>query len=135
MEKKTKPTENFNVQKRCEEIHFQYGTTEMANYRLQQMCDKIAQDAFDQGRQSIIDNASKLDWEDIGMYGQCGMYLDVCRAHKPLMDYLIRQWYQPKDIELFAFGDIVKNGFKSVEEAKVYADEMYKKEIKKVLGL
>lgn len=54
----------------------------------------------------------------------------MCAVH----NYLIRQWYQPKDIELFAFGDIVKNGFKSVEEAKVYADEMYKKEIKKVLG-
>lgn len=135
MEKKTKPTERFNVQKRCEEIHAQYGTSEMANYRLQQMCDKIAQDAFDEGRQSIIDDASKLEWENVGIYGRYGLYLDVCRAHKPLMDYLIREWYQPKDIELFAFGNSVKNGFKSVEEAKVCADEIYKKEIKKVLGL
>ena len=135
MEKQTRPTESFNVQKRCEEIHAQYGTSEMANYRLQQMCDKIAQGAFDEGRQSIIDNASKLDWEDVGIFGQYGTYLDVCRVHKPLTDYLIRQWYQPKDIELFAFGDSVKDGFKSVEEAKAYEDEMYKKEIKKVLGL
>lgn len=91
--------------------------------------------AFDGGRQSIIDDASKLEWENVGIYGRYGLYLDVCRAHKPLMDYLIREWYQPKDIELFAFGDSVKNGFKSVEEAKVCADEIYKKEIKKVLGL
>jgi hypothetical protein len=44
MEQRAKPTEKFNVQKRCEEIHAQYGTSEMANYRIQQMCDKIAQD-------------------------------------------------------------------------------------------
>lgn len=56
---KTKPTEKFNVQKRCEEIHAQYGTSEMANYRIQQMCDKIAQDAFNEGRRSVIDNTSK----------------------------------------------------------------------------
>lgn len=107
----------------------------MANYRILLMCDKIENRAFEAGRQSVIESASKLNWEDVGIYGKYGTYLDVCRVHKPLMDYLIRQWFQPKDIELFAFGDSVKNGFKSVEEAKVYADEMYKKEIKKVLGL
>ena len=125
----------FNVQKRCEEIHAQYGTSEMANYHILLMCDKIENRAFEAGRESVIESASKLNWEDVGIYGRYGMYLDVCRVHKPLMDYLIRQWFQPKDIELFAFGDSVKNGFKSVEEAKVYADEMYKEEVKKVLEL
>lgn len=59
MEQRAKPTEKFNVQKRCEEIHAQHGTSEMANYRIQQMCDKIAQDAFNEGRRSVIDNTSK----------------------------------------------------------------------------
>lgn len=61
---KTKPTETINVQRRCEEIHAKYGTSEMANYRIQQMCNKIAQDAFNDGKQSVIDNIPKLKWEN-----------------------------------------------------------------------
>lgn len=125
----------FNVQKRCEEIHDQYGTSEMANYHILLMCDKIENRAFEAGRQSVIESASKLNWEDVGIYGERAIYVNVCKAHKPLGDFLIRQWSQPKDIKLFAFGENVKSGFKSVEEAKVYAEEVYKKEIKKVLGL
>lgn len=125
----------FNVQKRCEEIHAQYGTSEMANYCIQLMCDKIENRAFEAGRQSVIESASKLNWEDVGIYGERARYVNVCKAHKPLGHFLIRQRSQPKDIELFAFGENVKSGFKSVEEAKVYAEEVYKKEIKKVLGL
>lgn len=135
MEQKTKPTEKFNVQKRCEEIHAQYGTSEMANYRIQQMCDKIAKDAFNEGRQSVIENASKLNWEDVMIYGQHGMYLNVCRVHKPLGDFLIRQWFQPKDIELLFLDEYIRGEFKSVKEAKKYAQEMYENEIKKVLGV
>ena len=39
----------FNVQKRCEEIHDQYGTSEMANYNILLMCDKIENRAFEAG--------------------------------------------------------------------------------------
>lgn len=87
------------------------------------------------GRQSVIENASKLNWEDAGMYGQYGTYLNVCRAHKPLGDFLIRRWFQPKDIELFFLDEPIRGGFKSVEEAKKYAKEIYENEIKKVLEL
>lgn len=125
----------FNVQKRCEEIHAQYGTSKMANYRIQLMCDKIENRAFEAGRQSVIENASKLNWEDVGIYGRYGTYLNVCRVHKPLGDFLIRQWFQPKDIELFFLDEHIRGGFKSVEEAKKYANEMYENEIKKVLEL
>ena len=62
MEQRAKPTEKFNVQKRCEEIHAQYGTSEMANYRIQQMCDKIENYAFEAGRNSVIDNIPDLEW-------------------------------------------------------------------------
>lgn len=92
-------------------------------------------EAFNEGRQSVIENASKLNWEDVGIYGQYGMYLNVCRAHKPLGDFLIRQWFQPKDIDLFFLDEPIRGGFKSVEEAKKYAKEMYANEIKKVLEL
>lgn len=46
----------FNVQKRCEEIHAQYGTSEMANYHILLMCDKIENRAFEAGRKSVIEN-------------------------------------------------------------------------------
>lgn len=92
-------------------------------------------DAFNEGRQSVIENASKLNWEDVGIYGQHGMYLNVCRVHKPLGDFLIRQWFHPKDIELFFLDESIRGEFKSVKEAKEYAKEMYENEIKKVLGV
>ena len=107
----------------------------IANYRIQQMCDKIAKDAFNEGRQRVIENASKLNWEDVMIYGQHGMYLNVCRVHKPLGDFLIRQRFQPKDIELFFLDEYIRGEFKSVNEAKEYAKEMYENEIKKVLGV
>lgn len=124
----------FNVQKRCEEIHAQYGTSEMANYCIQLMCDKIENRAFEAGRQSVIESASKLNWEDVGIYGEYARYVNVCRASKPLEKFLIREWFYPKDIELLC-NDSTKNSFKTIEEAKAYADEIYKKEIKKVLEL
>lgn len=92
-------------------------------------------EAFNEGRQSVIENASKLNWEDVMIYGQSGMYLNVCRVHKPLGDFLIRQWFQPKDIELFFLDENIRGEFKSVKEAKEYAKEMYENEIKKVLGV
>lgn len=92
-------------------------------------------EAFNEGRQSVIENASKLNWEDVGIYGQHGMYLNVCRVHKPLGDFLIRQWFHPKDIELFFLDENIRGEFKSVNEAKEYAKKMYENEIKKVLGV
>lgn len=92
-------------------------------------------DAFNEGRQSVIENASKLNWEDVMIYGQHGLYLNVCRVHKPLGDFLIRQWFHPKDIELFFLDENIRGEFKSVKEAKEYAKEMYENEIKKVLGV
>lgn len=129
MEKK-----KFNLQKRCEEIHTQYGTSETANYHIQLMCDKIENRAFEAGRKSVIENTSKLKWEEIGLYRDCGIYLDVCRANKPLDEFLIRKWYAPKDIELLS-NKFSKGGFKTVEEAKSYATKVYKERIKEVLEL
>lgn len=97
--------------------------------------ENMSKDVLDKAQQSIIESASKLNWEDLGIYGQYGTYLNMCRAHKPLGDFLIRQRYQPKNIELYFLDEYTKDGFKSVEEAKKYASEMYENEIKKVLGL
>lgn len=91
--------------------------------------------AFNAGRESIIEEASKLEWEEVGLYGDCGLYLDVCKADKPLANFSIRKWYSPKDIELLDNGFLVRGGFKSIEEAKSYAIKVYVERIKKSLGL
>ena len=90
--------------------------------------------AFNAGRESVVEKASELEWEDIGVYGEKARYINVCRAHKPLEEYLIQEWFYPKNIELHC-NDFTKNGFKNIEEAKAYAKEAYKRRIKQALGL
>ena len=90
--------------------------------------------AFNAGRESVVEDASELEWEDIGVYGEKARYVNVCRAHKPLEEYLIQEWFCPNDVELHC-NDFVKNGFKTIEEAKQAANEDYKQRIKQALGL
>ena len=91
-------------------------------------------DTFNAGRKSVVEKASELEWEDIGIYGEQARYVNVCRAHKPLEEFLIREWFCPKGIELHG-NDFTKKGFKTIEEAKEYAKEAYKRRIKQSLGL
>lgn len=93
------------------------------------------ENAFNAGSKSVIENASKLEWEEIGLYGDCGLYLDVCKADKPLAKFSIRKWYSPKDIELLYNDFTIRGGFKSIEEVKSYAIKVYKERIKQALGL
>lgn len=97
--------------------------------------ENISKEVSTKYNQDLIENASKLNWENVGVYGQDARYLNVCRAHKPLGDFLIREWYWPKDIKLYFIDKSTKGGFKNIEEAKKYANEMYKNEIKKLLEL
>lgn len=90
--------------------------------------------AFSAGRESVVEKASELEWEDIGIYGEKARYINVCRAHKPLEEYLIQEWFCPKNIKLHC-NDFTKNGFKNIEEAKAYAKEAYKRRIEQVLEL
>lgn len=90
--------------------------------------------AFNAWRENIIDKASELEWKDVGVYGEKARYLNVCRANKPLEEYLIQEWFCPKGVELHG-NDFVKNGFKNIEEAKAYANKHYKERIKQILGL
>jgi hypothetical protein len=90
--------------------------------------------AFNAGRESVVEIASELEWEDIGIYGEKARYINVCRAHKPLEEYLIQEWFYPKNIELHC-NDFTKDGFKNIEEAKAYAKEAYKRRINQALGL
>lgn len=90
--------------------------------------------AFNAGRESVVEKASELEWEDIGVYDEKARYINVCRAHKPLEEYLIQEWFCSNDVELHC-NDFIKNGFKTIEEAKQAANEDYKKRIKQALGL
>jgi len=90
--------------------------------------------AFNAGRESVIENASKLEWEEVGLYNECGIYLEVCKADKPLDNFLIRKWSPSKKIELLSNG-FGKGYFKSIEEAKSYAVKVYEERIKGALGL
>lgn len=96
--------------------------------------EKDIEAAFNAGRESVVEYASELEWKDIGVFGEKARYVNVCRANKPLEEYLIQEWFCPKGIELHG-NDFIKNGFKSIEEAKSYANEHYKKRIKQALGL
>lgn len=91
--------------------------------------------AFNSGRESVIESASKLEWEEIGLYEDCGIYLEVCKADKPLDNFLIRKWTTNNDIELLRNGFAIRGGFKNIEEAKSYAVNVYGEKIKQVLGL
>ena len=91
--------------------------------------------AFNAGRESVAENASELEWEDIGVYSGYAKYINVCKVHKPLEEFLIQEWFDPKDIELHSNKGFAKNGFKTIEEAKAYAKEAYKQRIKQALEL
>ena len=95
---------------------------------------RAARFAYEVGRESVVENMPELEWEDIGVYGEKARYINVCRAHKPLEEYLIQEWFYPKDIELHG-NDFTKNGFKNIEEAKAYAKAAYKRRIKQALEL
>lgn len=92
------------------------------------------EESFNAGRESVIENISELKWKKIGLYGYGAIYLDVCKAHTLLEDFLIRKSYLPKDIILLG-NNFSKGGFKTVKEAKFYATEVYKERIKEVLEL
>lgn len=91
--------------------------------------------AFNAGCESVIEEASKLAWEEIGSYSDFGLTFNVCEAYKPLTNFSIIKSYISKDIELLNNGFLVRGGFKSIEEAKSYAVKVYEKKIKKTLGL
>lgn len=121
-----KPTEKFNVQKMCEEIHAQYGTSEMANYQILLMCDKIENRAFEAGRQSVIDNILDLEWEEC-----VGGYI----AETYIFNYYIEINENVKEKYTLIFPVENPKCFLRINEAKQAANKHYKEKLKKALGL
>ena len=89
------------------------------------------ENAFNAGRGSVIEEASKLEWKEVGLYSDFGLTFNVCEVDKPLGNFSIRKSYISKDIELLNNGFLVRGGFKSIEEAKSYASKVYEERIKK----
>lgn len=125
----------FNVQKICEEIHAQYGTSEMANYHILLMCDKIENRAFEAGRKSVVENIPELKWKDEDRCGDRKSYIEVSYSSTPFGDYSILLWYHSNDITIYFDGKHLKLDTTSVQQAKQAANEDYKKRIKQALGL
>lgn len=116
----------FNVQKMCEEIHAQYGTSEMANYRIQLMCDKIENRAFEAGRKSVIENVPKLKWVKVFEDG----------PHIAISYFGVSYRIEFSNNEFNLFCDSKYIGcYISLTKAKYAANENYKKRIKQALGI
>ena len=116
----------FNVRKSCEEIHAQYGTSEMANYRILLMCDKIENRAFEAGRKSVIENLPELKWKKVYVDGP---YLAVT-----VFNWFYRIELVYNEFNLFCNSCYI-SCYISLLEAKQAANEDYKQRIKKALGL
>ena len=43
----------MNIQDEVQKIHHQYGTSEMANYKIQLLFDKLIEQAYDRNREAI----------------------------------------------------------------------------------
>ena len=116
----------FNVQKMCEEIHAQYGTSETANYHILLMCDKIENRAFEAGRKSVIESLPELKWKRVH---KDGPYLAVT-----VFNWFYRIEFVYNEFHLFCNGYYI-SCYLSLSEAKQAANEHYKKQIKQALGL
>lgn len=92
--------------------------------------------AFVAGCNSVIEENSQLEWIEIQLYRHGGLYVDVCKANKPLKEYLIRERSQIKPFELYITDEnTIVRDFKTIEDAKKYAIEDYKKTLTNFLGL
>lgn len=126
LELKTLP--DFNVQRQCEKIHAQYGITEMANYHIQQMCDRIADKAFAAGKQSVIDNIPELTWHKVWNEIWYTYY-----SSTPLGHYNIDP-YGDCWITLFGRVPLLGGRCKTVDECKEVAQRHYKQTIIEALN-
>ena len=53
--------EKINVQLELQKIHGQFGTTEMANYKIQKLCEAYAKDQIEKDRERIRRNLT-IHW-------------------------------------------------------------------------
>lgn len=92
-------------------------------------------EAFNAGRESVIENISELKWKDEDRRGDEENYIEESYSLIPFGDYSILKWYTPTDITLYFNGEHFKSGITSVQQAKQVANEDYKQRIKQALGI
>ena len=96
---------------------------------------KDIKDAFNAGRQSIINNIYRLEWEDIEAYGPFAVTEKVCRTKTPFGEYSITRWCAMNTFTLFDEDGDGTQEFRSLEEAKQHASDLHSKRIREELGI
>ena len=110
---KTEPT--ISIQDEVAKIHAQYGTTEMANYRIEKLLEKYIEQSFPKIKQ--------LEWEGTNMW--------YFKAKTSLgLGYSITEI---KGTYIVHFGDAPISWEKSLESAKAAAQADFEKRIKECL--
>jgi len=117
--------EEFNIQRKCAEIHNKFGTTKMANKCIQKVCDKIAEKAFDKGRNSVLENIPKLQFEEQSLFNKrCLVAKTLCGT------YVI----ELPNVKLFFNGNYL-GVFLDVDFAKIEAKKHHRFVIEKIIGI
>jgi hypothetical protein len=91
--------------------------------------------AFNAGRESVVENMPELKWNNEDRFGDFCECTEEGYSNTPFGIYSILQWYNSPDIAIYFAGEHFKSNFQSVEQAKLAANEDYKKRIKQALGL
>lgn len=95
------------------------------------------EDAFNAGRESVIENIPNMKWiDDLSAIEDFEEVLrEECIATTPFGEYSIRYFYYSKTYVLFFADEKVSNDFKLLNDIKLFAEKDYQNRIKKALGL
>ena len=91
--------------------------------------------AFNAGRESVVENMPELKWNNEDRFGDFCECTEEGYSNTPFGIYSILQWSNSPDIAIYFAAEHFKSNFQSVEQAKLAANEDYKKRIKQALGL
>ena len=90
-------------------------------------------EAFNAGRESVVESIPELKWKDEDRRGDGENYIEESYSLTPFGDYSILRWYYPTDITIYF--EHFKSGITSIQQAKQVANEDYKERVKQALGL
>ena len=68
-------SEKINVQLEAQKILGQFGTTEMASYRIQKLCEAYAKDQIEKDRDKLTNELTLCDWQ-VKMVDETPIILD-----------------------------------------------------------
>lgn len=96
---------------------------------------KDIKDAFNAGRQSIINNLCRLEWEYLRILEPFGLTEIVCRTKTSFSEFLIIRECATNIFILLDSKDVDVQQFDSLEKAKQYASKLHKKQVREKLGI